>query len=80
MKPRRGFIRLPLSQCVNKELHEIVTLLQEYNKERKKRCVLFRGVWLYSDTVTIDSAYLAVTGLTKEQIDANIDSFFGDYI
>ena len=80
MRPRKGFIRLPLVQCIGKPLHEVVTILQNYHAERKKRCVYFNGVWLYSDTVTMDSAYLAVTGMTREQLEENVADFFGDHI
>lgn len=59
-KIRRGFKELDtvpgntLEQCVN----QLVTSSKCY--------ISFNGHILYSDTTTMDSAYLAITGLNKK--------------
>ena len=67
-KIKRGYKELDtilgdsLEQCVNK----LVT---------SSKCYLnFNGHILYSDTTTMDSAYLAITGLNKRDHDAMMDS------
>lgn len=64
---------------VNKEYKEIdiwvntieqcVYLLQEYKEKGKLVKYNFNGHWLYSDTVTMDSAYLEITGRNKADFD-----------
>lgn len=51
---------------VGMKLEGVVQQLQEYNKQGQKVCVEVNGHMFYSDTVTMDSAYLAVTGHSKE--------------
>lgn len=50
-------------------LDSVVKLLQEYNKKGQLYKFDFNGVTLYSDTVTMDNAYLTVLGKTKEEFD-----------
>jgi hypothetical protein len=49
------------------DLSDVVILLQEYKEKGKLAKFYFNGHWLYSDTVTMDSAYLEVTGRTKAE-------------
>lgn len=61
-------------------LDTIVKALQdEYSKFGKLVYYVFNGVKLESDTVTMDSAYLAVTGMTKEAFDALKDMKLGEH-
>lgn len=50
-------------------LEDAVNKLLEYKEKGKLVCGEFNGVTLYSDTVTMDSAYLEVTGQTKSEFD-----------
>lgn len=61
-------------------LDEAVTMLQDYNRKGEKVCVEFNGVMLYSDTVTMDSAYLAVTGKTKKEMDEYLKEQHEQYV
>ena len=55
-------IKVPLGSTVKDAVEKLLTYQHEsYAK------LLFNGVWLYSDTVTLDSAYLEVTGLTYDE-------------
>lgn len=51
----------PLDNCVKR--------LLELNKTGKLYKYSFNGHWLYSDTVTMDSAYMEVLGKTKAEFD-----------
>lgn len=55
---------------VGASIEEVVLQLQYYQKRGCKACAEFNGVTLYSDTVTVDSAYVAITGGTKAEYDA----------
>lgn len=61
------------------KLDEAVTMLQDYSRNGEKVCVEFNGVMLYSDTVTMDSAYLAVTGKTKKEFDDYLEEQHKEY-
>ena len=50
-------------------LEKCVERLQEYNARGELAKYEFNGHWLYSDTVTMDSAYLEVTGMNKADFD-----------
>lgn len=50
-------------------IKECVDELLFFNSKGKKVFGTFNGVNLYSDTVTLDSAYKDITGLTKSQFD-----------
>ena len=50
-------------------LDQAVELLLEYKKEGKSVYCEFNGHKLYSDNVTIDSAYMEVIGMTKTEFD-----------
>ena len=48
-------------------IDEAVKLLKQYHAEGKKVCMEFNGTMLYSDTVTVDSAYMDILGRTKAE-------------
>ena len=50
-------------------LDDTVAILLQKKKEGKKAKCLFNGVWLFSDDVTIDSAYVAVCGAKKADVE-----------
>lgn len=57
-----------LDEWINTLEGNVERLLEFKNKgELVKLC--FNGHWLYSDTVTMDSAYLEVTGMSKSEFD-----------
>lgn len=49
------------------DIDRAVEILQRYKKADSKACIIFNGIPLYSDTVTLDNAYLAITGETKTE-------------
>lgn len=51
-------------------LEDVVTRLLAAKERGELLCTEFNGVMLYSDTVTIDDAYKAITGRTKKENDA----------
>lgn len=54
------------------DISSCVELLKSYDKKGKKVKYSFNGVVLYSDTVTLDSAYKQITGRSKAEMDALI--------
>lgn len=54
---------------------EAVRLLRRHDADGEKVCMEFNGVMLYSDTVTMDSAYLAIVGCTKTEHDKKMKEF-----
>ena len=54
------------------KLYEVVEKLIEYRNQGLHVRYDFNGVILHSDDVTMDSAYLAVTGYTKEEFDRKL--------
>lgn len=50
-------------------LEKAVNQLLRFKEEGLRVSGEFNGVILYSDTVTMDSAYLAVVGMTKAEFD-----------
>lgn len=48
-----------------------VDALLQYREEGKLAYCVFNGITLYSDTVTMDTAYKEITGLTKAEFDAH---------
>ena len=58
------------------KLEGVVDLLLSYKAKGESVCYDFNGHMLYSDTVTMDSAYLEVTGFTKKQFDERLQDFF----
>lgn len=54
-------------------LESVVKALQHYHAQGEKVCAEFNGHVLYSDTVTMDSAYLEVYGQTKADFDKSLE-------
>jgi hypothetical protein len=50
-------------------IQSAVNKLLKYKKEGKRVCGSFNGIMLYSDTVTLDNAYISITGMTKKESD-----------
>lgn len=50
-------------------IEHAVAELQEHHRYRRKVCMEFNGVYLYSDTVTLDGAYVSICGKTKAEYD-----------
>lgn len=63
-------IEFPLGSTID----EVVDKLLSYKEEGKLVYGKFNSVVLYSDTVTTDSAYKAITGKTKEEFDEYISN------
>lgn len=61
------------------DLQEAVTILQNYNKKGRKVFIDFNGHKLYSDTVTMDGAFLEVTGKTKKEHDDYLEEKHREY-
>lgn len=51
------------------DIEKAVAILQKYNRRKKLVCGTFNGHILYSDKVTIDSAYLELFGKSKEDFE-----------
>lgn len=51
------------------DIKEAVAILQEYNSRGELVCGTFNGHILYSDQVTIDSAYFDLFGMSKEDFE-----------
>lgn len=63
-----------LDECLS-SLENCVNRLLEFKKKGELVKYQFNGHWLYSDTVTMDSAFLEVTGKNK----ADFDQFQKEY-
>jgi hypothetical protein len=50
-------------------IEHVVNELLSYREKGKFTVAKFNGVTLYSDTVTLDSAYREITGKTKTEFD-----------
>jgi hypothetical protein len=53
-------------------IEDAVNLLLKHKEKGQYVCGEFNGKTLYSDTVTIDSAYIQITGKTKKEFDNRI--------
>jgi hypothetical protein len=53
-----------------RNIDDIVSELLEYKSRRERVCTVFNGKTIYSDTVSLDGAYLAITGKTKAEFEA----------
>ena len=53
---------IELGYIPNANLDQVVELLLKYKAEGKQASCKFNGLTFYSDTITMDDAYLAVTG------------------
>ena len=59
---------------VGATIDEVVNLLLSYAQNGEKARAEFNGHILYSDSVTIDKAYKAITGMTKSEFDSFVSS------
>ncbi|CAM3632312.1 hypothetical protein [Mesobacillus zeae] len=60
-------------------VEQAVSELLSYREKGKLACGEFNGVTLYSDTVTMDSAYQRITGKTKAEFDKEQQEWREDY-
>ncbi len=58
-------VKLPLGSTIE----EAVELLLHHRSQGKLASVDFNDITLYSDTVTMDDAYVQIVGKTKTEID-----------
>ena len=59
-------------------IDEAVAELLKYKEQGKLVYLKFNGVSLFSDIVTIDSAYLMITGKTREELITHRGSVLGE--
>lgn len=57
---------IDLGYIPNADLDQVVNILLQYKAEGKQASCKFNGITFYSDTITMDGAYIAVTGKTRE--------------
>lgn len=72
-----NYVKIDL--IVSTTIDQAVEQLLEYKKNGKFACTSFNGVDLYSDTVTIDSAYKEIVGKTKSEFDKAQQEWRDDY-
>lgn len=60
-------------------IEEAVNELLEYKEKGILVCGEFNGTTLYSDTVTLDSAYIEITGKSKAEFDKEQQEWRDDY-
>lgn len=60
-------------------VEEAVNELLNYKQQGRLVCGEFNGVVLYSDTVTMDSAYKQITGKTKSEFDKSQQEWKDNY-
>ena len=53
-------------------LEHVVNKLLQYKKDNIKVCYKFNDTMLFSDTVSMDSAWIEVTGMTKSERDKKL--------
>lgn len=61
-------INLPLGS----KIEEAVEILLYYRSQGELVYAIFNGAVLYSDTVTINDAYIRILGMTKTEFDKRI--------
>ena len=59
-------------------IEKAVAILQEYNSREQFVCGTFNGHTLYSDKITIDSAYLELFGKSKEDFEKDKQAYLED--
>lgn len=74
---KTGYVEL--GAFVGCSLEEVVNSLLSANKQGRKCYVDFNGHILYSDTVTMDGAYLEVVGRTKTEHEAYLKAQYDEY-
>ena len=55
------------------DIEECVSILEQYKCKGLLVSTIFNGITLYSDTVTLDSAYIAIIGETKADYDNSFE-------
>ena len=66
---REGYSVMRPKDYLGCPLHVVVDELISYRNSGRRVCVEFNGVWLYSEDVDMDEAYIKVTGLTREELE-----------
>lgn len=61
------------------DVEHAVNKLLEYKNKGKLACGSFNGTMLYSDTVTMDGAYIEITGKTKFELDKSHQEWKDNY-
>lgn len=64
---------------IGNTVEHAVNELLSYKEDGKLVCGKFNGVMLYSDTVTMDSAYQTITGKTKAEFDKSQQEWKENY-
>ena len=54
-------------------LEHVVDKLLQYKKDNILVCYKFNDTMLFSDTVTLDGAYLEIIGMTKDERDKKLE-------
>ena len=78
MKHKEGYHEL--TTYAGMTIEGAVAVLRYYHTHGCKACMEFNGTYLYSDAITVDSAYLAVTGKTKIEYDLHVKAEHDRYI
>jgi hypothetical protein len=71
--PKEGYREL--KTYAGMSLEHAVAELQEFGRLGHKLCIEFNGVYLYSDTVTLDGVYMAICGKTKAEYDKQQEEY-----
>lgn len=56
-------------------IDEAVAILKEYDEKGELTRLNFNGIWLYSDTVTLEDAYQSITGKSTSEHDKELEEF-----
>lgn len=56
-------------------IDEAVAVLKEYDEKGELVRLNFNGIWLYSDTVTLEDAYQSITGKSIYEYDKELEEF-----
>jgi hypothetical protein len=71
----KQYIEIKNHKLWGKSLEDVVNLLHKYRDEGQLVKMKFNGITLYSDTVTMDDAYIVATGMTKHEFDMYQESW-----
>ena len=56
-------------------IDEAAAILKEYDERGELVRLNFNGIWLYSDTVTLEDAYQRITGKSTSEHDKELEEF-----
>ena len=56
-------------------IDEAVAILKEHDERGELARLNFNGIWLYSDTVTLEDAYQSITGKSTSEHDKELEEF-----